>query len=165
MLRKLGVKRKNDGDNPISLLLPNGSRIVGVPGNAETVRGFAGVSLLLVDEAARVKDEMFVALEPMPAVGEGDLWLMSTPNGPRGFFYEVWSGGGEEWMRVSVPATECERISADFLEEERGAMTATMFGQEYLCEFTGDGTELFSRELLEAAIDLSIPELKIEGWR
>ena len=75
-------------------LLPNGSRIVGVPGNAETVRGFSGVSMVLVDEAARVKDEMFVALEPMLAVGEGDMWLMSTPKGRSGFFYEAWEYGG-----------------------------------------------------------------------
>ena len=43
---KAGVEPRRDGDNPISLMLPNGSRIVGVPGNAETVRGFSGVSLL-----------------------------------------------------------------------------------------------------------------------
>ena len=165
LVRKLDIQARGDGDNAISLLFPNGSRIVGLPGTEATVRGFSAASLILIDEASWVADDMYTCLRPMLAVGDGDLWLMSTPNGPRGFFYEVWSGGGEEWMRVSVPATECERISADFLEEERGAMTATMFGQEYLCEFTGDGTELFSRELLEAAIDLSIPELKIEGWR
>jgi hypothetical protein len=42
----------------MSLLLPNRSRIVGLPGNEVTVRGFSAVSLMLIDEAARVSDEM-----------------------------------------------------------------------------------------------------------
>jgi len=153
MLKKLGVRRKKDGDNPISLVLPNGSRIVGVPGNAETVRGFAGVSLLLVDEAARVKDEMFVALEPMLAVGEGDMWLMSTPKGRSGFFYEAWEYGGSEWYRVTARATECGRIGQVWLEGQRGRMDAGMFRQEFMGEFVNDGTEVFDREVVEAALD------------
>jgi hypothetical protein len=35
---------RGDGDNGISLLLPNGSRIVGLPGTEATVRGFSAVS-------------------------------------------------------------------------------------------------------------------------
>jgi phage FluMu gp28-like protein len=146
-------------------MFPNGSRIVGLPGTEATVRGFSAVSLILIDEAARVQDEMYKSLRPMLAVGDGDLWLMSTPWGQRGFFYEVWSGNSEEWMRVSAQATECARISAEFLEGERAAMDAAWFAQEYLCEFTGDGLGLFPRELVEAAIDLSVPELRIHGHR
>src|SRR5713226_7899335 len=50
-LSHLGVKRRGDGGNKISLLLPNRSRIVGLPGNEAGDRGFSGVRLLLVDEA------------------------------------------------------------------------------------------------------------------
>jgi hypothetical protein len=38
----------------------------------------------------------------MLAVSGGALWLMSTPFGKRGFFYEVWTGGGTGWERVRV---------------------------------------------------------------
>src|SRR5580698_5116073 len=48
MVRRAGVAARGDGDNPISLLLPNRSRIVGLPGNEGTVRGFSAVSLLLI---------------------------------------------------------------------------------------------------------------------
>ena len=41
---KLGLRVRGDGDNPISLALPNGSRIVGLPGREDTVRGFSSVS-------------------------------------------------------------------------------------------------------------------------
>ena len=49
----LGIRPRGDGDHATSLLFPNGSRIVGLPGTDATVRGFSAVSLLLIDEAAR----------------------------------------------------------------------------------------------------------------
>lgn len=96
MMAKAGVAPRGDGDNPISLVLPNRSRIVGLPGTEATVRGFSAVSLLLIDGAARVEDAMYKALRPILAVGLGDLWLMSTPWGKRGFFYEAWEHSGSE---------------------------------------------------------------------
>jgi hypothetical protein len=57
------------------------------------LRGFSAVSLLIIDEASRVEDSVYKALRPMLAVGNGDLWLLSTPFGKRGFFYENWAGG------------------------------------------------------------------------
>ena len=42
--------------------LPNGSRIVGLPGREATGRGVSAVNLLLTDEAARVSDELYNAV-------------------------------------------------------------------------------------------------------
>ncbi len=81
LMRGGGMAAKGDGYNELSCCLPNGSRIVGLPGVEGTVRGFSEVSLLLIDEASRVDEAMYQALRPMLAVGDGDLWLMSTPNG------------------------------------------------------------------------------------
>ena len=58
----------------------------------------------------------------MLAVGDGDLWMMSTPWGQRGFFHRTWMEGGDEWFRVSVKATECPRIPAEYLDAERREM-------------------------------------------
>ena len=85
----LRITPRGDGDNETSLLLPNGSRIVGLPGMEATVRGFSAVSLMLIDEASRVDDAMYKALRPMLAVGQGDLWLMSTPCGKRGILLRM----------------------------------------------------------------------------
>ena len=117
--------------------------------------------MILIDEASRVPDDLYMSLRPMLAVGDGDLWLMSTPCGQRGFFYEAWRSGGEEWMRVSVKATDCSRITAKFLNEERGEMGDAMFSQEYMCEFVGRGAGMFAREIVEAAFDESVAELEI----
>jgi hypothetical protein len=150
-VRRMGMRPRGDGDNEISLLFPNGSRLVGLPGTEATVRGFSAVSLMLIDEAARVSDEMYKTVRPMLAVGDGDLWLMSTPFGKRGFFWEEWAQGGRQWERVTAPATECARISPSFLEEERASLGERWFRQEYLCEFLEADDALFSREAIERA--------------
>ncbi len=150
-VRRLGVKPRGDGGNALSILFPNGSRIVGLPGTEATVRGFSAVSLLMIDEAARVDDALYTALRPTRAVGGGDLWLMSTPNGKRGFFYDEWTHG-DGWERISVSATDCARISGDFLEQEKASIGSESFAQEYLCEFVDNGTEWFGRSVVEAAL-------------
>jgi hypothetical protein len=141
-------------------MLPNGSRIIGLPGTEATVRGFSSVSLLLIDEAARVADAMYKALRPMLAVADGDLWMMSTPCGKQGFFYETWQSGGPAWHRISVPATDCPRISKAFLDEELKATGSTSFRQEYLCEFADNSRQMFNRDLLQAMLrDIEPPRL------
>ena len=151
-VRRMGIRPRGDGDNEISLLFPNGSRLVGLPGTEATVRGFSAVSLMLIDEAARVSDEMYKAVRPMLAVGDGDLWLMSTPFGKRGFFWEEWTNGGAQWERMAVPATECPRILPGFLDEERASLGDRWFRQEYLCEFLEADDVFFRREMVERAV-------------
>jgi hypothetical protein len=51
----------------------------------------------------------------MRVVLPGDLWLISTPRSKRGLFYETFVNGGERWLKVSVPATECPRIPPELL--------------------------------------------------
>ena len=74
MLTQAGIAHSGDGINvPSAVLRENGSRIVGLPGRDDTTRGFSAVSLLLIDEAAQVRDAMFKTLTPMLAVTNGDL--------------------------------------------------------------------------------------------
>jgi hypothetical protein len=152
LARRLGGRVRGDGKNSISLALENGSRIVGLPGTDDTTRGFSAVRMLVVDEAARVPDSVYRSLTPMLAVSGGAVWLLSTPYGATGFFHEAWVGVGDSWERFEARAPECSRISAEFLEEERRQMGASIFGQEYLCEFVSSGRQRFSRELVRGAL-------------
>jgi hypothetical protein len=158
---KLGIRPRGDGDNQISLALPNGSRIVGLPGSEATIRGFSAVSLLLVDEASRVPDHLYMAIRPMLAVSDGTLWLMSTPFGKQGFFYDAWTRAGSEWERITAPATNCPRIRREFLDEERATMGERLFRQEYLCEFGDSVTAIFPRDLFEKAVTSEVQPLFI----
>ena len=164
-MRRLGLPTRGDGTNDISLRFDNGSRIVGLPGKEETVRGFSSVGLMLIDEAARVPDALYKSVRPMLAVSDGDLWLMSTPWGKRGFFYEAWANGGDEWTRVTAPATECERIRPEFLAGERVSMGDRWFRQEYGCEFADADDSVFRADDIHAAIDDDIAMLRVPQFR
>lgn len=161
-VRRLGVRPKGDGVNEISIALPNGARIIGLPGTEATIRGFSAVSLLLVDEAARVNDDLYLAIRPMLAVSGGALWLMSTPCGKRGFFHEEWTRRARQWERFRVPATECARISAEYLEGERETMGERWFRQEFLCEFVQTESGVFDLELVEKAVSYEFAPLEID---
>ena len=69
-MKQLKIPVRGDGHHRTSLQFPNGSRIVGLPGKGDTLRGYSEVSLMIIDEAARVPDEMYKALRPSMAVGE-----------------------------------------------------------------------------------------------
>src|ERR671926_1745167 len=101
--RDLGRPVSPQGERKLSLELENGSRIVTLPGSEKTIRGFSGTSLLIVDEAARVDDELYFAVRPMLAVSGGALMMLTTPYGKRGVFYEEWTEG-HGWDRYEVPA-------------------------------------------------------------
>jgi len=159
-VQKLGLRAKGDGDNELSLAFPNGSRIVGLPGSEATIRGFSSVALLLVDEAARVSDELYLSIRPMLAVSNGALWLMSTPYGKRGFFHKEWEGG-KGWERLRVTGYECPRISPEFLEEERATMGERWFRQEYLCEFSEVSSGMFDGDLVERAVSDELEVLAV----
>ncbi len=121
--------------NAEELLLANHSRIVSLPCREETIRGYSHVSLLIIDEAARVPDDLYRAVRPMLAVSGGRLICLSTPYGKRGFFHDAWDRGGPDWHRIEVPAARIPRITADFLAQERRALGESWFRQEYCCSF------------------------------
>jgi hypothetical protein len=149
--RDLGRPVSPIGERKLSLELENGSRIITLPGTEKTIRGFSGVSLLIVDEAARVEDELYFALRPMLAVSGGTLIMLSTPYGQRGIFYEEWTGG-EGWERYTVTAEECPRIPLGFLEEERKTLGPWWFAQEYLCRFMDTVDQVFQTDVIDWAI-------------
>jgi hypothetical protein len=138
-------------ESALTMTLANGSRVVSLPGEEGTIRGYSGVRLLIIDEASRVPDALYYAVRPMLAVSGGRLIVASTPFGRRGFFWEAWSGK-EPWHKVKITAGQCPRISPAFLAEERKAIGERWFKQEYLCEFLEAIGAVFSGEDIDRAI-------------
>lgn len=139
-----------EAESALRLELETGSRIVSLPGKEASIRGFSGVRLLAVDEAARVPDELLAAVRPMLAVSGGRMVALSTPFGTRGWWYEAWHSA-EPWERYEVPATACPRIPPAFLEEERRTLGEWFYRQEYFAEFLDAQTQAFSREDVDRA--------------
>lgn len=138
-------------ESTLRLELVNGSRVISLPGKEETIRGISAVTMLLLDEASRIADELFTAVSPMLAVSNGRRLLLSTPWGARGKFYQACQDK-ESWRYFEVPATSIPRISPAFLERERREMGDWLFEQEYLCKFGQLRTAAFRLEDIEAMI-------------
>jgi phage FluMu gp28-like protein len=157
--RTLGHIIPADSYRKMGMELANGSRIEALPGTEKTIRGFSGVDLLLVDEASRVADELYYAVRPMLAVSGGRLMMLSTPYGRRGVFFKEWTGDGGAWERYEVPASQCPRISEEFLEEERRTLPRRVFRQEYECSFEETDDQVFSHADVQAAISEEVTPL------
>src|ERR1700722_6997355 len=131
----LGERVKATRVNTQEIELKNMSRIISLPCREDTIRGYAHVDLLIIDEAARVPDDLYRAVRPMLAVSKGRLICLSTPYGKRGFFWNAWARGGEDWLRFEIAAGKGSRLTSAFLEQEKRALGESWFRQEYCCSF------------------------------
>src|SRR6516165_3948378 len=155
--RPMGVS----AESALRLELSNGSRVVSLPGDEKNIRGFSGVALLIIDEAARVEDALYCSVRPMLAVSQGRLVALSTPFGKRGWFHDEWHGDGD-WQRVKITAEQCPRIAPEFLAEERRALGERWFNQEYRCEFSECLDAVFSWADIQAALSDDVKPLFLE---
>jgi hypothetical protein len=149
---------ETDAESVLSMTLRNGSRLLALPGKEAHVRGFAAVGLLLIDEAARVSDDLYVSVRPMIAVSGGRLIALSTPWGKRGWWHAEWSDG-TGWERYEIPATQCPRIPTAFLDQERRSMGEHVFASEYRCQFVETEDQVFAYGDIAAAMSADIAPL------
>jgi hypothetical protein len=148
---RLAGAPKADQESLTRMSLANGSRIISLPGSERTTRGYSAATLVVMDEASRVPDELLSAVRPMLATTRGRFIALSTPAGKRGWFYESWSNG-EGWEKIPVRADQCPRISAEFLAEERESLGPLRYAEEYECQFLDSQTTIFSADLLQRAL-------------
>jgi hypothetical protein len=113
----------------------------------------------VIDEAARVDDELLAAIRPTMATKPGARMIaLSTPAGRRGWFFEAWTGA-EDWHRVKISADQCPRISKAFLDEELRALGAQRFSEEYGLEFLDPNEAVFSTAIIDAAFTPEVAPL------
>jgi Terminase large subunit, T4likevirus-type, N-terminal len=151
------------GESVLKAELANGSRILALPGVERTVRGLAGVALIIIDEASRIDDELIAGVRPMLATSEGGgrLIALTTPAGKRGWFYSAWhdTAEGNNWKRVRVAASDCPRISKEFLDEEMRELGPLRFSEEYSLTFRDDLEAVFPSDLIDRAFTTEITPL------
>ena len=158
--RQVDKTLRIEEDTKLSVTLANGSRVLALPGSEKTIRGISAVTLFIEDEAALVPDELYMAIRPMLAVSNGRLVLMSTPHGKRSHFFEVWENRQKwGWESFEIPASQCSRISEEFLKEEREGNF--WYPQEYQCQFMEAEGSMFSSDLFKSLINTSISAMKI----
>src|SRR5205823_6338465 len=112
--RAIGRPIETIGETQLKMELTNGSCIICLPGKEETIRSFSSVALLIIDEAARVPEDLYKAVRPMLAVSKGQLIALSTPWGQRGWFFQAWSNP-IRWECVKITWKQCPRITSDYV--------------------------------------------------
>jgi len=133
----------------------NGSRIISLPGKEDTIRSFSKVSLLIIDEAAQVSDELYATIRPMLAISLGKILALSTPFGKRGWFFKAWITDND-WHKIKVTADECPRISDEFIENERREVGDWWVNQEYFCQFVDTEDQIFTHDLVVNSVDQNV---------
>lgn len=159
--RALGRPVATVAETLTHLELANASRIISLPENEATLRGYSGVTLLVIDEAARVDDATYDAVTPMLGASHGRLIALSTPWGKLGWWYDRWTNGGARWERYEVPVTMPEiavRTDPETLEEAK-TRGQWHYSQEYLCQFGEREDAVFSAEHIQRAITSAIAPL------
>jgi hypothetical protein len=150
-LRHLEPPETLEEETKLSLMMSNGSRVVVLPGDGRTIRGYSAPALVLMDEAAFIADEVFDATLPMLAASpEGRIILMSTPYTSTGFFYSLWHNA-DGWERVEFKTADCPRVSKQWLEARRRE-DPLRFAREYECAFGSADDALFTAEMLDRCV-------------
>jgi hypothetical protein len=116
------------------LELTYGSRVLALAGTPVSAHSFSAARMIVIDEAARVPEDLYRTVRPTLGVSRGRMVLLSTPFGKRGFFYRSWAFG-EEWKRIKILARDLPRFDKEFLAEEERIHPPAWFRQEYCCEF------------------------------
>lgn len=131
------LKRNNDA--LLELELANGSMIYFKSAEQkDNLRGETCTGILIIDEAAYVRDDVFnECLVPWTNVHNAPILLISTPKLRKGFFYEYWERGLQ-----GDPSIDCIDFGdydlSMLLSDERKAMYRQMLPKNaYLTEIEG----------------------------
>ncbi len=145
------------GRGGLEMRLPNDVRVIGLPANPQTVRGFTGDVFL--DEFAMHRDDraIWAAIFPTILRGRGELDVASTPKGPGNLFAEL--ADNERFERSTVTIFEAVEQG---LEVDVDALKAAMgdeqlFLQEFCCQFLDESTSLLTYEQIAQCEDGSLP--------
>ncbi|MGH9813547.1 MAG: hypothetical protein ACRD4T_10480, partial [Candidatus Acidiferrales bacterium] len=142
------------------------SRIIALPANPDTVRGFAGDVVL--DEFAFHRDAEAIWRAAFATATRGfQIEIISTPNGTRGKYYELakaaglvdWQAGmsaplnasilSPHWVDLAEARGQGFRVDVEALRAAIGDQDA--WEQEYCCRFLSDVAHYIPPELVVAA--------------
>lgn len=124
---------------------PNRSRILGLT-TRKAVRSHTA-RLIILDEAGDIDDRVWEGVLPTLATTDGDILVIGTPKGAKGWYYDLWKNslntqGPRGWFKSQYPASENPRISPEYLAEMRLTKGEAWMRQEFGCEFLHDGQSL-----------------------
>lgn len=130
----------------------NGARIVAIPANPDTARGYSA-NLILDEFAIHEKSwDIWAAIYPSisnPITGEKKLRIVSTPKGMGNKFADLWhKNDAYSKHKVTIEDAAAAGLAVNLEELRAGVDDADIWAQEYMCEFIDASGVLLPYELI-----------------
>lgn len=140
----------------LTIELPNGVRIIGLPANPQTVRGFTGDVFL--DEFAMHRDdrEIWAAVFPTALRGGGEIDIASTPKGRDNIFAELRDNPQFDHSTVTLADAVAAGLNVNPAEIRASINDDEIYRQEFGCEFLDESTAFLTYEQIARAEDTSL---------
>jgi phage FluMu gp28-like protein len=137
----------------------NGSRLIALPANPSTIRGYSA-NLILTEFAFHENpDAIWRAIYPAISNplrgGVKKLRIISTPNGLNNRFAQLWQSNHENdspvfhTSKITIHDAIASGLPLDPNELQAGLNDPEAWAQEYLCEFMDNSTVLLPYDLIE----------------
>lgn len=129
------------------------SRIICLPANPDTVRGFSGH--IFLDEFAFHRDDRAIWRAIYPTVTRGyKLRIASTPNGKQNLYYELWTHGKRfSRHKVDIYDAKADGLPVDIEALREGVSDPDAWAQEYECQFLDEATAFLTYDMIDACED------------
>lgn len=141
-----------------TIVFPNKSRIIAVPGKPDTVRGFS--AHVWMDEFAFFEDPDATWKAVFPSIsnslrGQKDLFISSTANGKGGRgarFFKICSGAAQGWsVHTTTILDAAPALGADVEALRKAIDNEEAWAQEYMCEFLDSSNCLLPYDIIALA--------------
>ena len=137
----------------LEMKLPGGVRIIGLPANPQTARGFTG-DVFLDEFAMHAFDrEIWAAMFPTLLRGGGELDVASTPKGRDNLFHRLRDNERFSTSVLTLPEAISQGLDVDADEVKRAMGDEMLYRQEFLCEFIDETTAFLTYDQIAACSD------------
>lgn len=136
--------------------LPGGIRIIALPANPLTARGFTADVFL--DEFAMHRDDraIWAALLPTLMRDDGELDIASTPRGSGNMFHRLGENPCFSTHTLTLPDAIAQGLNANESEVRSAMDDERLYRQEFLCQFDDDEDSLLSHDRILACVDAAL---------
>jgi len=140
----------------LELVIPAKCRVIALPANPMTARGFTGDVLL--DEFAMHQDdrEIWGALFPTVMRGAGELDICSTPKGPSNMFARLRTNPQFEATTLTIHDAIADGLDVDPEVLRQTLNDDDLWQQEFLCEFLDENLAFLTYEQIAACEDQNL---------
>jgi phage FluMu gp28-like protein len=152
---------KSVNKSELEIRFINGSTLYFRSGEREdTLRGYT-LTYLVVDEAAYIKDNVWMeVLRPTVLVHGKKVLFISTPKGKNWFYTVAMRGNSSDtpqYKTFHATSFDSPYITKEELDEARLSLPENIYRQEILAEFIDDGGEVFGNLKLTSVMSSYSP--------